>query len=272
MNLTNPGPALTLDEIEAFEQEIGGRLPDDYKRFLLTSNGGMAEPEVGFRWNNTVHEVPSFYRLLPTPDNGLRRGLSNLREFNIDGFLPIASNFDEQQICVAFLENVGEVSWAMFAYDDDIPVDATMVPLASSFTEFLNSLFVLPILYCPVVELGEHGTLADLTDYLAGGNSIDAVGKHGSTIVGEAIKFNNLPIIRACIERGASLSETIRLAVGNRRPELIEMLVDAGADVNEQNEFGSRPLKYVGGTALPGEEGAANRAMRDLLLKLGAIE
>jgi len=272
MNLKNPGPALTPGEIEAFEHEIGGRLPDDYKRFLLASNGGMAESALGLRWNNTVHVVPGFFQLLPTPDSGLRRGLWELREFNIDGFVPITGNLDEQDICLAFRENVGAVYWAMYEYEGDTSVGATIVPLAGSFTEFLNSLFVIPVVYCPIVNLGEHGTLADLAEYLAEGNSLDAIGKHDSTIVGEAIKFNNVPIIRACIERGASLSETICLAVRNRRPELIQMLVDAGADVNEQDEYGDRPLSHVGGTALPGERGAANRAMRDLLLKLGAIE
>ena len=32
------GPLLTLAEIAEFEEEINGRLPDDYNRFLLKSN------------------------------------------------------------------------------------------------------------------------------------------------------------------------------------------------------------------------------------------
>jgi ankyrin repeat protein len=107
---------------------------------------------------------------------------------------------------------------------------------------------------------------------LAAGNSINAMGKNHFTIVCEAVKFDNSAMIQACIERGASLSGTIELAVGNHHVHLIEMLVKAGANINERNEFGDTPLHAVGGTALPGKEGAQNRAIRDLLIKLGAVD
>src|SRR5262245_38306228 len=40
--LLGPGkvPPASRSEIEAFEAEVGARLPDDYRRFLLRSNGG----------------------------------------------------------------------------------------------------------------------------------------------------------------------------------------------------------------------------------------
>lgn len=50
------------------------------------------------------------------------------------------------------------------------------------------------------------------------------------------------------------------------------MLVNAGADIKERDEWGYTPLHYIGGTALPGDEGKKNRAMRHLLIKLGAVE
>jgi ankyrin repeat protein len=98
------------------------------------------------------------------------------------------------------------------------------------------------------------------------------MGKNGLTIVCEAIKFDNLAMIRACIEHGASLSGTITVAVDNRHIHLIEMLVKAGADINERDEYGNTPLRYVVGTALPGEEGSRNRKLRALLIKLGATD
>jgi ankyrin repeat protein len=120
--------------------------------------------------------------------------------------------------------------------------------------------------------LGKNGTRDDLAKYLAEGNSVDAIGKHGLTIVCEAIKFKNIAMIRACIERHASLSKTVYMAVQNRRADLIELLVAAGAHVNERNEYGETPLKYAVGTALPGAEGVRNRQVRDLLIKLGAVK
>ena len=42
MNIVGYGNALGEDIIK-FEKEIGFRLPDDYKNFLLTYNGGVPE-------------------------------------------------------------------------------------------------------------------------------------------------------------------------------------------------------------------------------------
>ncbi|MCI0357228.1 MAG: SMI1/KNR4 family protein [Planctomycetaceae bacterium] len=270
MNLIDPGPPLTVAEIEAFEQEIGGRLPDDYKLFLLACNGGMNEPPLGLHWNGTLHKVPDFDRLLATSETGLRRALRNLRELNIDGFLPITSTQNQEDICLAIRDKIGTVWLALPVYANDVPIDATLFKLAGSFTEFCNSLVPIPVVYCPIEELGKNGTEADLEAYLAEGNSIDTVGKNYHTILREAIKFGNQPMIEACIARGASLSKTVYMAVQNRRLDLVQRFVDAGADVNEQDEYGDRPLQYVPGTALPGEEGARNRAMYNLLIELGA--
>jgi len=270
MNLSDPGPVLTLADIEAFEQEIGGRLPDDYKQFLLASNGGWNDPPLGLRWNGQLNTVPDFRRLLATSETGLRRALANLRELNIDGYLPITSTRNNEDICVAICGNIGTVWLVLYAYQNDVPVDARLVPLADTFTAFLDGLVEIPEPYCRIEELGKHGTTGDLDSYLAEGNSIDAVGKNDLTIVCEAVKFGNLPIIESCIARGASLSRTVHMAVVNERPDLVKRFVAAGADVNEPNEYGSRPLKFVPGTALPGEEGARNRAMYNLLIELGA--
>jgi hypothetical protein len=278
VNLENPGPSLTVEEINAFEQEIGGRLPGDYKEFLLAHNGGLAEPLLGLRWQGKTEKIGGFDSLFPGSHRGLRLSLQCLREVNpisTDGFLPIASTFNEQDICLAYRGNGSAVFHTIYTYKtvfrgDLVPIDVTMAPLASSFTEFLDSLVEIPEPYCRIRDLGKQGTPDQLAQYVTEGNSIDAVGKNALTIVCEAVKFNNLPMIQACIEHGASLSGTLQLAVGNLRTHLIEILVQAGADVNERDEFGDTPLGYVGGTALPGEEGARNRELRELLIKLGA--
>jgi ankyrin repeat protein len=272
MNLQDPGPPLTSGDIKAFEREIDGRLPEDYKRFLLMSNGGMAEPTLGFRWNGKVNKLPGFKMLLPSPDKSLRRALRNLRELNVDGYLPIASTMNDEDICVAFRGNVGEVSLALYEYDNEVAMGAFMMPLANSFTEFRNMLFEIPEIHCPVQELSRQGTPEDLDHFLAEGNSIDTISKNGFSILCEAIKFDNMPMFKACIERGASLSKSIYIATCNRRPDLIKLLSEAGADVNERDEFGDKPLSYVAGTALPGEEGALNREIEDLLISLGATK
>lgn len=278
VNLEHSGPPLTLEIINAFEEEIRGRLPDDYKHFLLARNGGSCEPLLGLPWEERVERVCRFMKLLPTADQGIRRNLADLRELNCDGYLPVADTFNDQLICIAFRgDKSGAAYFTVYKYRalfrrDLVPIAVRMAPLADSFTEFLERLVEIPEPSCRIRDLGERGTPDDLAQYVAEGNSIDAVGRYDSTILCEAIKFANVPMIQACIERGASLSGTTETAVSCTHTELVKMLVDAGADVNERNEYGHTPLHYVPGTALPGEEGARNRQLRDLLIELGAID
>ena len=272
LRFTESGPKLTPDEIEAFEQEIHGQLPDDYKQFLLKCNGGFTEPPVGIRWREEIDEVPYFVPLLADPRRGVRRGLSDLREFDVEGFLRIASTMDEQDICLDFRDKVGAVWLAVYSYENDVAVEATMRPFAKSFTAFMNKLIEIEVPYCRIEDLGKNGTIEELEEYLAEGNLIDAVGKNDLTILCESIKFSNLAMMEACIERGAGLAESVHMAVIHRRIDLVKRLIVAGADINEQDKHGDRPIAYVLGTALPGEEGARNRELKAALIEFGAVD
>ena len=277
--LKNPGPSLTPEDIDTFEREIGGRLPDDYKEFMLVHNGGFPEPLMGLLWHGKIENLRWFVELTPpTSTYGLRQSLRHLRELNpasTKGFVPIAS-LGEGYICMDVRGRVGAVFRTEYKYNrvyksDLVPVDVTMAPLAGSFNEFLKNLTEIPDPYCRIEDLGKRGTPEDLDRYLAEGNSIQAVGEHRMTLICEAVGLNNLPMIQACIKRGASLSGTMKAAVEARRTHLIEILIKAGADVNERDDYGKTPLYYVLGTALPGEEGARNRELYDLLVKFGAV-
>lgn len=275
VKLEAAGPTLTLEEIHGFEAEIGGRLAKQYVEFLLRQNGGLNDPRLGLAWKDGIETIALFRPLLPTSDRGLRRGLKDLRELGMDGFLPIASSFGGLEVCISFRENIGAIFITDYVYKivfrgDRVPIAVTMAPLAPSFTDFLKMLVEIPDPYCRIEELGEKGTPADLDQYLAEGKPLDALGKNGLTIACEAIKYDNLPMLKACIARGASLSRTVQIAVRNKRLGVIKMLVDAGADINERDKYGDTPLQYVGGTALPDEEGAENRELLELLLELGA--
>ena len=281
IHLTHSGPALTLGQINEFENEIGGQLPEDYKHFLLTHNGGVSKPKLGLPWTGDVHTVGAFLSLYPAAeDSGIHNYLRHLSDVNpkeVKGYIPIAWTTSECQICIAYRgSNAGKVFYTAFKYrfanKDMIPIDVTMVPLADSFTDLLDYLVEIPDPYCRIEELGKSGTADDLAQYLADGNAIEALGKHDLTILSRAIASDNTAMIQACIEHGASLSGSVLTAMENERIHLIEMLVKAGADVNERDEYGYTTLHYIGGTALPGEEGELNRAMRELLIKLGAVK
>lgn len=267
--LREPGPILALDDLNALEGETGAALPDDYRHFLLGSNGGFPEPAIGFPWKGEIREIGMFERLLPTPLHGLRRTFWELRDVKVDGFLPIAGSLS-QDVCLNLRENYGTLTFTEYIYRDESRVCAHMHMLANSFLEFLESLVLMPV--CPIEELGKHGTREDLLKHIEDGNSIDAVGKNGVSILCEAIRFGNRPLIEACIERHANLFKSIHFAVSNRHMDLVKRFVQVSADVNAGDEYGDPPIKWVPGRALPGKEGAENRAMWDLLVSLGAHE
>lgn len=276
------GPPLSPEQISVFEKRLGGQLPDDYKRLLLAHNGGFCEPMLSLMWKGEVEKFPYFDPLLPTTQRdggGLWNNLLRLRRINaeeVDGYLPITGALSGRYICLAYQgTHAGGVFITDFEYKvvnrgDLIPDDVTMVPLADSFTDLLKLLVAIPRLYCQIEELGRCGTLDDLEQYLAEGHSIDAVSKNGLSILCESTKFDNRPMFEACLRHDAGLANSISIAVRNRRLELIPTLVSAGADINEPDESGLTPLDYVGGTAIPGNKGAENRRMKDLLLRLGA--
>jgi len=280
--LQDPGPPLKLTDLEALEREIGGRLPDDYKEFMLAHNGGELEPWLKLVWNDAEEFLSSFNSLLPSASSpGIRQSLRRLRELNpttTRGFLPIASTLGEQYLCLDVRGKIGAVYHTVYKYktvyiSDLVPVDVTLAPLANSFSEFLDSLTVdVPEPLSPIEELAQQGTFDDLEQFLAAGNSINSVTSRHRTVICAAIGFDNLPLIQACIERGASLSGTVMAAVESERPHLIRMLRDSGADINERDSQGRTPLACVGGWAIPGEFGVKGRELRRILLELGGVE
>jgi hypothetical protein len=277
-----PGPKLSLEQISAFEKEIGLSLPEEYKQFLLAQNGGICEPKFGLPFAGTMHDVPAFLILYPDdPDIGIRQALRSCRHFKpkkFRGYVPIAETLSGCEICIACEgKHAGAIFITAYKYRvcenwDRIPIDVSMVRLTRTFAELFDYMVKLPNPYCRIEDLGKNGTPDDLKHYLAEGNSINAKGKNDLSILCEAIKFRNYNMIQACIESGASFSQSLQIAVGNNCIPAIKMLVKAGVDLNERDEYGDMSLDYVVGTGYPGEEAEKARATYDLLIKLGAVE
>ncbi len=167
IKLEDPGPRLTPEQISEFEKELGGRLPEDYRRFLLDHNGGRCKPLLGLPWAGSIHQIGGFHQLLPAnEDSGVHCALRHLREVNraeVQGYLPIAGTWSECEICLAYEgKNRGGVFFTAYKYkiaradEDLVPIDVTMVPLADSFTGFLEHLVEIPEFHCPIEELGER--------------------------------------------------------------------------------------------------------------------
>jgi hypothetical protein len=145
-DLEEPGPALTLNEVERLEKEFGFDLPQDYCGFLLKTNGGVVPELDGYfyleagDWWNHVH---LFYGLkLPeTPSIEIMSVLRRLMEqhpelFNpSSGKLPIASDYYGNKLYIS-LGGRERGSVYFWMHDGDVPDDK----LSSSFQEFFELL------------------------------------------------------------------------------------------------------------------------------------
>jgi hypothetical protein len=142
-----PGGA-SEDEVERIEQALaGGRLPEDYRRFLLTHNGGSPEP-AGFVLAGPPgpyqdSEVQWFLGI-GDPDYDLEDWFATYRgpEARMPAeLLPIAVDPGGNVICLAV---AGERRGAVFFWDheeeSDPPGWSNVHPIADSFDAFLEGL------------------------------------------------------------------------------------------------------------------------------------
>jgi SMI1 / KNR4 family (SUKH-1) len=54
-------PPAPPEQLEAFEAELGGRLPDDYRKFLIRTNGGFVRGWYRFKGRTPRGEIRSAY-------------------------------------------------------------------------------------------------------------------------------------------------------------------------------------------------------------------
>ncbi len=257
VKLQNPGPNLCEADLREFEGEIGARLPDDYREFLLECNGGTSADSLMY----ADREVRTFIKLVSERARGLKRAHRALSRLST-GYLPIAIDTGDDEFCIA-LDGTG-VFIAVYGYDDqDLRSRVTFEPVAESFSIFLQGLTEV-VDYDQIATLGANGSPADLADYLRNGGTINDLSSNQLTILCEAIKAGNTSLVEELIELGADLSSSIKTAMYGNRVQLLEMLVRAGADVNELDEFGDTPLHYA--------VGPNGRVFRELLIRHGAVE
>ena len=145
-DLHEQGPKLGEIEIVAFEKQIGFILPDDYREFLLQTNGGVVPESTGYfciESDNWWNHLNLFYglRVPETPTIELMAVLRRLRESYTELFdlqfakLPIASDHYGNKIYIVLNEpENGSVYFWM--HDAEVEDDK----LSSSFQDFLDSL------------------------------------------------------------------------------------------------------------------------------------
>jgi hypothetical protein len=149
LQFRQPGPSISDQDLAALERELGVRLPDDYREFMLVHNGGRPEP--------ADFPIPGE----PVPDSWstLQFFLSlNGQEYytdlgwHLDMFrdrvpaelLPIAYDPGGNLVCLGIR---GEHRGTVFFWDHELEAEEDKEPdyrnlsfVAESFTAFLQSL------------------------------------------------------------------------------------------------------------------------------------
>jgi cell wall assembly regulator SMI1 len=156
------GPA-TPEQIAALESQIGATLPEDYKEFLRTHNGGRPTPD-GFLFTNEFdqEELDTVHCFFPVRDldcsttvdmtfdglpdwpvqcawEDLQNDLKNLYRTELENpILPIGTDGSSNYIAIVLN---GQQSGSIVFFEHEM---ARVSPLAASFTALLSDLRETP--------------------------------------------------------------------------------------------------------------------------------
>ena len=154
MLLISSAEKINAEDIADFENEVGIKFPEDYKRFMLKSNGGTPEEEWLYDFFDEVTEVENtsvireFFSLFS--DEAVK--MSNLKkiyktmtyeEMIPNDMLPIADDPGGNVIGISLnKDDYGYVYFINHEYDDLDTGYLVKSKIAESLTEFLDALYL----------------------------------------------------------------------------------------------------------------------------------
>jgi len=213
---------LVDERLSKFETIIGSRLPEDYREYLLTHNGGKPTP-CDFvisekEGSDSLHVV-----------YGIHNGPSyaNLEEVNAvyskripDSLITIADDPFGNAICICINgENLGKVFFwdhELESEDEEEPSYDNISLLAASFSEFLGKLYEhIDPNESKVDEVLRTDNVQALKQLLEGGYDIEKTNDYDRTLIEEAAIKGNNEMIRLLFESGASLRNALSFAEKN---------------------------------------------------------
>jgi|GEM_PF-758321 len=245
-----PGSPIKSGDVTEFEQRFGISLPEDYRQFLLLTNGGYQPTPETFKIEEEGETfLKELFSLNGKTFTSLEKQTVQMKSDLPAGVIPIGMDGLGNTICLQVSgKDRGQICF--WNHEQEIPSpgeSARLLFVARSFQQFLDSLYPDP--YKPKLDeiewIGKLGKTRDLLDFLAKGNDIEATNKYGRTILKEATRYGNIELIELAIAHGAITTGAIHLAAMNRQMNAIDFLLNHGADINERNAEGKTPLSVV---------------------------
>ena len=154
MELINSAEKINTKHIAEFENEVGTKFPEDYKNFMLESNGGTPKEDLLYDFFDEVTEaentsvIREFFSLFS--DDSVK--MSNLREiYKIMTYeetistdmLPIADDPGGNIIGISLnKDDFGYVYFINHEYDDLDTGYLVKSKIAESFSNFIGALYL----------------------------------------------------------------------------------------------------------------------------------
>ncbi|MFC7677702.1 SMI1/KNR4 family protein [Paenibacillus sp. GCM10028914] len=148
-------PSVNMQDIELFEMKYDFSLPNDYKQFLLLSNGGKPGPRRRFITNDELKEgevessILLFFPLTDEVESNLEKKYQVYTNSNViqKKYLPIGETPRNNMVCMVIDgDEKGSLYHFDMGYDDyldkSLEVEAEHIRLITrSFNDFINGLF-----------------------------------------------------------------------------------------------------------------------------------
>lgn len=250
-NIYNPIGDLSEEEITKFEKEYNVKFPKPYRNFMLKYNGGDTDPG-HYKYGNKTTDIMTFYNL-EWLDN--EKYISELIKNNL---LPIAFDVYNFPVCIGLSEdNLDKI----FIFEIEIPNleikkkkfdKDKLFLLANTFEEFLNS-FIEKKVNFPFEKYCEKNNIKKIKKLIDEGLSPNSKDNSYNSLLAIAVDNNNLDVVKLLIENGAnvnysgSLSNRTPLIRASKRtyPEIIEYLLEKGADIDIVDDSGNKAIDYL---------------------------
>jgi hypothetical protein len=215
---SNPYGRLSSALLATFESRIGATLPNDYRDYLLTHNGGKPNPcsfKVG-RDSSRLHHVyglhsgPAYCRL--------DRKYNMLRGRIPENTIPIADDPGGNKVCIVIHgTQKGQIYfWNHELESESTPTLDSLTSLSESFTQFCSELFKwIDPNETPIEAALRVDDAVALHSLLPADADLEAEDEYERTLIENAAIKNSTAVIQYLFERGASFRNSLNFAESN---------------------------------------------------------
>ncbi|WDQ16158.1 SMI1/KNR4 family protein [Rhodopirellula sp. P2] len=240
----------TEAELAKLEKHIGHSLPNDYRDFLLKTNGGVFHDYVVIG-DAGVKDVSAVNAGQEWAD--LKWNFDVTRDWIPSNLLPVASAPGGDVFAMKLdMPDAGRIYFLYHDMENDF---GDLPTVAQSFTDFLNGIILDPEAMeedksdDPAFDLIDRDDIAGLRQQLDNGLNVDHRGELNKTLLMHAAWKCRLEIMKLLIERGASIDAAdddghrpIFFAVFTHSPDALKMIVSHGGNPGDFNSDGQSVL------------------------------